>query len=321
MIPYITLATSAIAAYTTYKKAYTTYNKYFRSELQIKTLHFNMGQAIVRHGLDTVEKAITYYRATEHPELVKMVYNSILVLDDLPAAFNAAFKIEDQKITFNKWNWLYLSIAGVADYGISKSLDNLMFSYPEYTKLFLILGADVNAQDKDGQTPLIWAFRNNNIDLVKTLIAAGADVNAQDKDGQTPLIWASLNRDNNLAKTLVEAGADVNAANKNGKTPLSLVIRMEEKNQIDAMQKLLNLCANPNDADELNQSLLHLAAARTNIEAIDLLFKYGANPHALDHARNKPIKYAANKEVANFIAQKTIEYDSGCLVKITCGED
>src|SRR5208337_2862450 len=43
-------------------------------------------------------------------------------------------------------------------------------------------GADVNAQDKDGTTPLMDAAAyNENPDAITTLLKAGADVNAQAK--------------------------------------------------------------------------------------------------------------------------------------------
>ena len=51
-------------------------------------------------------------------------------------------------------------------------------------------GADVNAKNKDGDTPLHHAARNSNYNTVEVLLKNGADVNAKNKNGDTPLHWA-----------------------------------------------------------------------------------------------------------------------------------
>ena len=68
-------------------------------------------------------------------------------------------------------------------------------------------GADVNAVDSKGRTPLYWACYKNNPELVKVLIQAGADVNAVDSYGNTPLYWVCYNNNPDLVKVLIQAGA------------------------------------------------------------------------------------------------------------------
>ncbi len=59
-------------------------------------------------------------------------------------------------------------------------------------------------------------------DTVTVLIQAGADPNATDKSGVTPLLRAVRTRCSAAVRSLLEGGADVNRANKSGSTPLQL---------------------------------------------------------------------------------------------------
>jgi ankyrin repeat protein len=60
-------------------------------------------------------------------------------------------------------------------------------------KRLLERGADVNAKDDSGITPLHWAANNGNKAVAELLIAKGADVEAKNNDGRTPLILAAYN--------------------------------------------------------------------------------------------------------------------------------
>ena len=52
---------------------------------------------------------------------------------------------------------------------------------PEKVKEAIKAGADVNAKDKDGRTPLMYAAENENIEVIKIFLGAGLDINAKDK--------------------------------------------------------------------------------------------------------------------------------------------
>ncbi|MFP3023396.1 MAG: ankyrin repeat domain-containing protein, partial [Wolbachia sp.] len=51
-------------------------------------------------------------------------------------------------------------------------------------------GVNVNAQGRQGWTPLFWAIQKNNLNIVKLLVNNGADINAKDNEGWTSLHWA-----------------------------------------------------------------------------------------------------------------------------------
>ena len=74
--------------------------------------------------------------------------------------------------------------ANVRDfYGNTPLLTNIQ---PEFIPLLIEYGADVNAQNDRGQTPLHIAFREGNVEVVRWLIQAGADLNVRDDFYNTP---------------------------------------------------------------------------------------------------------------------------------------
>ncbi|MGA2640617.1 MAG: SUMF1/EgtB/PvdO family nonheme iron enzyme [Spirochaetia bacterium] len=94
---------------------------------------------------------------------------------------------------------------------------------PEVITTLLKAGADLNVLDRQLQrSALIYAARSNpNPEVISTLLNAGADLKAPDGWGQTPLMYAAqYNPSPEVITTLLKAGADVKAQNKAGWTPL-----------------------------------------------------------------------------------------------------
>lgn len=74
-------------------------------------------------------------------------------------------------------------------------------------KLLLELGADPNARDSGGETPLSMAAFRGRADCVRELLAAKADVNARSKAGWTPLMAAASEGHAEVVRLLLKAGA------------------------------------------------------------------------------------------------------------------
>ncbi len=93
--------------------------------------------------------------------------------------------------------------------------------YKDDTEAFNALvaaGADVNMQNKYGETLLHISIRRDRRDMVATLLDNNADMNRADAPGWTPLMECVMDDMPELCGLLIERGADKSIANKRGAT-------------------------------------------------------------------------------------------------------
>jgi hypothetical protein len=89
-------------------------------------------------------------------------------------------------------------------------------------------GANVNAKDHLGKTPLHRAVRSRRLDVVKYLITQGADVNAKEEFGDGVLVSAVSSGNLEMVKYIVEQGADINNTDRRGWTVFAFAERYPE---------------------------------------------------------------------------------------------
>ena len=163
----------------------------------------------------------------------------------------------------------------------------------------LQVGADINARDEFGNTPLHRAARyNKNPAVITVLVKAGAEINARDISGNTPLYDATWNNNPAVISALLKAGADTSARNKRGKTPLQFA--METRKKKPAVINALKRASERNRGREAERRRRAKSCAKWNTEAF---FEHASvadvsrclktkNPNARNRQRETPLHKA-----------------------------
>lgn len=154
-----------------------------------------------------------------------------------------------------------------------------------YAKDYVELGADVNAPLYCGVTALMEAARHeNNLDMVRFLIASGANVNAKDGDGQSALMIASDRGYMDIVLALLQAGADANAEDNSAWTPLMFA---SSDGHTDVALALIKAGAKLNRGDNSGPSPLMLAVWGCHADTVHELMRANARLAATDWKKER----------------------------------
>jgi len=168
-------------------------------------------------------------------------------------------------------------------------------------------GANVNAQDKHGVTPLMvyasnasfgWGTSRSSLKqgekayaLAQLLLSKGARVNVVDAQGQTALHKALAHGINKAAALLIDAGAQVTIQDKKGMTALHCITYYEHL----PLKSMLQKGAQINARDKQGDTPAHKVADLHHFtpELLTLLKQHGANINAANNVGQTPLHIAA----------------------------
>ena len=103
-------------------------------------------------------------------------------------------------------------------------------------KALLAAGADIDATNDHGATPLHYAAHQGHTEIVKSLLDAGADSTAATDDGITPLYIAAQSGRTESVEALLAAGADMDVtAGQYGVTPLAIAAHQAHTGVVKAL--------------------------------------------------------------------------------------
>lgn len=118
------------------------------------------------------------------------------------------------------------------------------------------------------------AILKENTKQVFSLLEAGADPNAFDIYGYTPLIEAAIVNHVEIANVLIKYGAEINKKDLTGGTALHWAV---ENSNAELCQLLLKNGAEPNGYTDYSQPILVLPLIRNDLELKELLYRYNAD--------------------------------------------
>lgn len=182
-------------------------------------------------------------------------------------------------------------------------------------------GADVDAADCDGNTPLHFATAHDDHAFVNVLLGRGANANvinsgrylalqveiehdrvavveallkagADPKDscfGSLPPLYLAA-ESLAMTRTLLEHGADVNAVDDDYCTALNRAVQLEKPDVVDALVKAgADLEMQMWSCCDVGAPLHFAAGCRGDVECISVLVRHGANVNAQDEEGRTPL--------------------------------
>ncbi|UOX38731.1 ankyrin repeat containing protein [Finch poxvirus] len=162
------------------------------------------------------------------------------------------------------------------------SHSNEIYKYLDVTLCNILIEceADINIIDKNNRTPLFYAVKNNDYDMVKLLLKNGANVNLQDNIGYSCLHIAGIHNSNiEIVDALISYKPDLNSRDWVGRTPLHIFVI---ESNFEAVKSLLKAGAYVGLKDKCKHFPIYHSVMKLDHLISGLLLKYGANPNTVN---------------------------------------
>jgi ankyrin repeat protein len=155
----------------------------------------------------------------------------------------------------------------------------------EIAQLLIDRGANVEMTDRDGLNAMHNAASRGNTDMVELLHRAGLSVQASlGEERWTALHYACVADSEDMVRYLVDAGADISAVDSNGQTALHIAITAD----FTDVAELLIQAGAPLDVADLHfKTPLHYAVEEKDMDLIQLLLR-GLEKIESDSSRRDP---------------------------------
>lgn len=166
-------------------------------------------------------------------------------------------------------------------------------------KTLLDEGADLEAREFDGETPLIHACEH--LDIVQYLLSRGAAINAQAKYGDTALTGPAECGWLAVMQVLLDHGIALDLQERDGTTAL---MRASHSGQVEAARLLLAHGAEIDLQNRRGQTALDIAIEQGQVAVADLLVKQGARYPKGAAAARKAARYQRDGRAMLAAAEK-----------------
>lgn len=173
---------------------------------------------------------------------------------------------------------------------------------------------NVNAVDKEGDTPLMYAVQNGDLSLAEILLNHRAEVNVADDDGLTALHIAAATKNCRTVKLLLDHGADAKARTNKQETVLHMAVSgmSGSASQYEPLlDLLLSAGADPNATDSSGCSVRNFISRKLQ-ERHNLGGNSSSATMIPDRRNERGVKiYAASRGVADFLPSVNAYSNSG----------
>lgn len=178
--------------------------------------------------------------------------------------------------------------------------------------LLLEKGADPNAREEKGRTPLYLTTMG---EIAQLLVSRGAVLETRDAEGKTPLLHVAFLDRSEVSEVLLQNGANIEQRDEIGRTPLhfaaqALTFDSQPLRSIESGEprrgygwnetgtKLLERGAVVDARDEMGCTPLHYAR---NKKIIEELIRRGADVHARDRYGRTPLHLACERGFSDIV--------------------
>lgn len=164
-------------------------------------------------------------------------------------------------------------------------------------------GANVNAKDSDGHTPLHIAIKNQHPSIIALLLChPNIDLSLRDKTGLSPFATALTVRNHKAAEAILDKMP--NAAEQTDNKGRNFLHTAIQKNDSESVLFLLSINVDVNSrVNDANQTPpLHLAAASGDEVLVRSLFLAGARPNDVDAHKRNALHVASEAGHANIVS-------------------